>query len=111
MLKGETITLYKKTANGLDEFNRQKWTETSISVENVLIAPMSETEIIDTLNLTGRKAIYQLAVPKGDSNEWENCRVSFWGRTFRVIGKPIEGQEHMIPLLWNKKIRVEEIDG
>ena len=111
MLKGETVTLYAKTPNGSDEFNRQEWTETAVSVPNVLIAPMSETEILDVLNMTGRKAIYQLAVLKGDDNDWENCRVNFWGRTFRVIGKPIEGQEHMIPLLWNKKVRVEEING
>ena len=36
--------------------------------------------------LYGRRELYQIAVPKGDSHRWSNCRVSFFGKMWRVIG-------------------------
>ena len=83
--------------------------ETPVEVENVLVAPLSDDEILETLNLTGRRARYQLGLPKGDTHSWENNRVAFFGETFRVIGHPTEGIEHLIPLSWNKKVKVESI--
>lgn len=110
-MKGITVTLYERTQTGKDAFNRPVWKETPVDVENVLVAPLSDEEIIQTLNMTGRRASYQLGVPKGDAHEWENCRVSFFGETFRVIGHPTEGISDLIPLSWNKKVKVESITG
>lgn len=107
MLKGIEVTLYTVTQAGVDDFNRPIYTETAVPVDNVLVAPMSDEEVLDTLNLTGRKAKYQLAIPKGDTNDWENRKVSFFGEDWRVIGHPTEGIDENIPLLWNKKVKVE----
>lgn len=107
MLKGITVTLYTVTQTGTDDFNRPIYTETAVPVDNVLVAPLSDEEVLDTINLTGRKAKYQLGIPKGDAHDWENRRVSFFGEDFRVIGHPTEGIESMIPLAWNKKVKVE----
>ena len=111
-MRGITITLYERTQTGTDEFNRPEYTETPVQVENVLVAPAGETgeEITDTTDLVSRRAAYTLALPKGDAHEWENCRVQFWGEIFRVIGKPTQGIEAMIPLNWNRKVRVERIE-
>ena len=109
IIRGQTVILYEKTENGEDDFNKTLYEETPVEVANVLISPMSETEVLDTFNLTGKKAVYQLAIPKGDTHDWENKKVEFWGRQWRTIGKPIEGQEELIPLLWNKKVRVESV--
>ena len=110
-MKGITITLYERTESGTDAFNRPTYTETATDVENVLVAPLSDDEIIQTLNLTGRRARYQLGIPKGDTHDWENCRVAFFGEDWRVIGHPTEGHDHLIPLAWNKKVKVESITG
>lgn len=107
MLKGITVTLYEKTENGRDSTNRTIYRETPTEVSNVLVAPSTETEVLDSLNLTGRKAIYTLGIPKGDQHDWENVRVDFFGRKWKTIGMPVEGIEAMIPLDWNKKVRVE----
>lgn len=107
MLKGVPITLYEVTQTGTDDFNRPVYSETAVTVDNVLIQPMSDQEILDTLNITGKRAEYKLAVPKGDTHQWENRRVSFFGQDWRVIGKPLEGIEAMLPLAWNRQIRVE----
>lgn len=110
MLRGITVVLYEETQIGVDAFNRPIVTENAVNVENVLVAPMSDDDIINELNLSGRKAIYQLGIPKGDEHDWENKKVSFFGETFRVIGKPTVGIDEMIPLVWNKKAKVEIIE-
>lgn len=50
---------------------------------------------------------YMLAIPKGDTHEWQDKRVDFFNMSFRTIGYPIQGIEENIPLDWNKKIKAE----
>lgn len=109
MLKGITVSLAQRAQTGTDAFLRPVYSEVYVDVENVLIAPVSDTEVLETLNLTGKKAVYQLAIPKGDAHEWENCRVRFFGETWRVIGKPTKGLDELIPLDWNMKVKVESV--
>lgn len=110
-LKGITVTLYTKTQTGMDDFHRPIYTETAVDVDNVLVAPASEQEILDTLELTGRRVVYTLGLPKGEANNWTDKKVRFFGQDFRTIGAPVEGIEAMIPLEWNRKVRCERIDG
>lgn len=110
-LKGITVKLYEKTQTGTDPFNRPVFEEQEIEIGNVLIGRPSEEEITDVLNLTGRKAVYTLGIPKGDEHNWTNRKVSFFGEDFQTIGEPIEGIEGMIPLEWNRKVRCERING
>ena len=109
-MKGITITLYEATESGKNAFNETTYTEPPVEVDNVLIAPASESEILDTMNLYGRKAVYVLGIPKGDTHDWENRKVSFFGEDWRVFGIPSEGLEHLIPLDWNKKVMVERYE-
>lgn len=104
------MILHTVTQTGVDGFNRPVYAVNDVTVHNVLVAPVSDTEVLDTLNLTGRKAVYQLGIPKGDTNDWENREVVFFGETFRVIGMPTEGIDDMIPLSWNKKVKVERVE-
>lgn len=108
-IKGISITLYEISSTGTDEFNHPILIETPVTVDNVLVAPVSDQEVLDTINLTGRKAIYQLAIPKGDTHDWENRKIEFFGSSFRAIGKPTQGIDSLIPLGWNKKVKVESI--
>ena len=109
MLKGITIELSQRIMTGTDPFNRPVFEMTFVSVDNVLVSPMNDAEVLETLNLTGKKAVYQLAIPKGDEHEWENQRVRFFGEEWRVIGKPTKGVDAMIPLSWNMKVKVESV--
>jgi hypothetical protein len=108
MIHGIPVTLYERTQTGTDALNYPVYEETPVVVENVLVAPMSAQEVLDTLNLTGKRAMYQLGIPKGDAHNWEDCRVDFFGQKFRVIGPVTEGIEELIPLSWNRKVQVEK---
>lgn len=106
-LKGITITLIKKAETGKDPFGKPIYKDVPIDVENVLIAPASADDVINELNLSGKKAIYTLAIPKSDTNDWENVEVVFFGKRWKTFGIPLEGLDHLIPLKWNKKVMVE----
>jgi len=111
-MRGITVILLESVSSETDPFNRPIREEVEVPVENVLVSPDSPggEEVLNDLNLTGRKAVYTLGIPKGDSHRWEGNRVRFFGQTWQVIGKPTEGIEHLIPLAWNKKVRVEAIE-
>lgn len=110
-MNGITVTLYDRTQTGTDALNRPVYTETPVSVGNVLVAPMSTNEVLETYTLTGRMAVYQMAIPKGDSHEWTaGKRVNFFNADWRIIDIPEEGIESLIPLSWNKKVRVERYE-
>ncbi len=109
-IRGITIKLYHNVEIGRDAFNAPISNDAYEEVENVLVAPVSSTEVLETLELTGKKAVYQLAIPKGDTHDWEDKTVEFFGKTWRTIGFPTEGIEDMIPLSWNRKVQVERYE-
>lgn len=106
-LRGITVELEVLTPDGKDEANRQQYTSEFVAVENVLVGIPKEQEILDTLNLSGRKAVYTLGIPKGDTHNWTDKKVRFWGQTYRTIGHPVTGIPELIPLDWGQNVRVE----
>ena len=65
MIKGITIQLVNKVDTGnVDELNHAIYFEQYVTVNNVLVAPSSGPEIIDSVNLYGKKALYTLAFQK-----------------------------------------------
>lgn len=110
-MNGITVILYDRTQTGTDPFNQPIYSEEAVSVNNVLVAPMSDEEVLQMYTLTGRKAVYQMGIPKGDEHEWTaGKKVRFFDKDWRIIGLPQEGIEHLIPLSWNKKVRVERYE-
>lgn len=111
-IKGITITLISKQEIKKDPFGNPVFGEVEIVVDNVLVAPVpiADMDVINNLSLTGRKAVYTLAIPKGDTNVWENQEVRFFGERWRAFGIPIQGIENLIPLDWNKKVMVERYE-
>ena len=109
-MKGITVTLWDKQQTGVDPFMKPIYEEVPVQVSNVLVAPTSADDIIDQQDLEGRKAAYTLAIPKGDTHDWENRRIDFFGQSWRSYGIPLEGIDANIPLAWNKKVTVERYE-
>lgn len=107
MIKGITITLINKKEVGKDPLGAPIYEDVEIEVDNVLVSPTSTDDIVNQLTLTGKKAVYTLAIPKGDTNTWEGQEVRFFGKRWRVFGTELQGIESLIPLDWNKKVMVE----
>lgn len=110
MIKGITVTLINKQEVGKDPFGNSIYEDVPIEVENVLVSPTSTDDIVNQLNIDGKKAVYTLAIPKGDENDWEDAEVIFFGKRWRTFGFVTQGIEHLIPLDWNKKVMVERYE-
>lgn len=106
MIKGITVILYERTQSGVNELNDAVYTEIPVTVNNVLVTPVDSTEIVNSITLEGKKAVYELCLPKGDAHEWENCRVSFFGEDWIAFGLTREYIEANVPLSWNRKVKV-----
>lgn len=102
-IKGITVKLYNQIPQGPDDFGNETYQETEVDVENVLVSPASSDDVISSLNLYGKKAVYTLAIPKGNTNIWEDQIVEFFGQKYRVYGFVVQGIEDNIPLAWNAK--------
>ena len=110
-MRGITITLYDRTQTGVDALNNPIYAETPVSVENVLVSPLSATEVTETYALTGRRAEYQISLLKGDTHDWSaGKRVDFFGKQWRIIATVEEGIEHLVPTRWHKKVQVERYE-
>lgn len=102
------LTEYEKT--GVDAFNRDILTPTTTTVDKVLIGEPSSDDVINEMNLSGHKIAYTLAIPKTDTHSWIDADVTFFGETFHTIGVPTQGIDALIPLEWNKKVKVERYE-
>ena len=110
MIKGITVTLINKQEVGKDPFDNPIYDDVPIEVENVLVTPTSTDDVVDQLDLTGKKAVYTLAIPKVDDNDWEDVEVLFFGQKWRTFGFVTQGIDHLIPLDWSKKVMVERYE-
>lgn len=109
LIKGITVYLHVKTRSGVDDFNRQLYDEELVPIENVLVAPLAQDgdAALSEIALNTKSARYQLAIPKGDTHNWEDCIVDFFGATWKSTGYSTLGIEDLIPLDWNRKVVVE----
>ena len=110
MIKGITVILVDKISDGVDPFGTPINKKNKIPVDNVLVTPSTTDDMVNQLNLTGKKAVYTLAIPKGDEHDWEDKEVRFFGQTWRTFGFVTQGIDHLIPLNWNKKVMVERYE-
>lgn len=109
-IKGITVTLIQRVETGKDPFGSPIYEDIEVPVNNVLVSPTLSDDVVNQLNLTGRKAVYTLAIPKNDIHEWANQEVRFFNARWRVFGEPLQGIDDLIPLDWNKKITVERYE-
>lgn len=109
-IKGITVTLYQNVKTGSDGFGADIFEEQAAQVEDVLVATASADDVINSVQLEGKKAVYLLGIPKGDTHEWEDKTIEFFGKKFRSFGPVQEGIEELVPTRWHKKVTVERYE-
>lgn len=109
-IKGITVTLINERKVGEDEFGADIYEQEETDVGNVLVAPVSTNEVTDALNMYGKKAIYNIAIPKEDTHMWKDGKVKFFGETWKVFGLPKRGISENVPLDWNETWMVERYE-
>lgn len=84
--------------------------DTAETVSNVLVGNPASVGVVDLPNSSGALESYTLAIPKGDTHDWVNRTLEFFGKKFRTIGIPLQGIEANIPLFWHKQVIVQKLD-
>ncbi len=107
MITGIDVILHTKTQTGTDPLGAPIYAQTVETVQNVLVGEPTADDLINELQLYGKRLAYTLAIPKGDSHDWDDVEVEFFGKKFRTYGTAVQGIEHLVPLNWNKKVKVE----
>lgn len=110
MIKAITVRLFSPVTQSLDGFGEPVTTETFEDVPGVLVYPTTGDAIVTDLQIYGKRSIYELCIPKGDSHQWEDKNVEFFGKRFHVFTPEIEYIDENVPLRWNKKVRVERLE-
>lgn len=106
-IHGIPITLIDKQVVSTDPFGSPVVKDVEILVDNVLVSPSTTDDVTSQMSLTGKVAVYTLAIPKGDTHDWQDKEVEFFGQRWRTFGFATEGIDDLIPLSWNKKVMVE----
>ena len=109
-IHGIPITLIDKQVVSVDPFGSPVVKDVEILVDNVLVAPATTEDVTNQLSLTGKKISYTIGIPKGDTHDWKEKEVRFFGKRWKTVGIPLEGIEDLIPLEWNKKVMVERYE-
>ncbi len=109
-IKGITVTLFERREIGRDKLNAPIYEEKPVAVENVLVSPAAAEDIVGDNQLYGKRAEYELSIPMGDTHKWEDCRVDFFGYSWRVFGPPRVWIGSMVPGPWNQKVKVERYE-
>ena len=107
MIQGIDVTLHVRTKTGTDAANAPIYTDTLATVSNVLVTPVNSDDVIKNIELYGKKAEYELCIPKGDAHSWEDTLVEFFGATWKTFGFTRQYIDANVPLLWNAKVKVE----
>lgn len=106
-LEGIPVILHDKVQTGTDAFKAPVFEETAVVVENVLVCPVSTDGIVGDNQPEGKRAVYELCIPKENTNVWEDRVVEFFGQRWKTFGIPLQWQESLIPGPWNRKVKVE----
>lgn len=103
---GVSVVLHEKTKTGVDGMNNPVYSVTATTVNNVLVGQPETDDITSSISLYGKKIVYMLGLPKGDSHNWTDSIVEIFGEPFMTFGDVIQGIEANVPTPWHKKVRV-----
>lgn len=106
MIKGETVILIEQEQKGFDAFNAPIYEETQIPVSNVIVGQPNTDEVINDMSLYGKRLLFTLGIPKGDSHDWTNKPVIIRGQRFLTYGFPLTQTEANVPTIWNTQVKV-----
>lgn len=111
MIRGRQITLHRPKSTSVDGFNNQviEWEDETI--KNVLIEPLSTTDLTTIERVNGDKVSLKLHLPKTYQLDTRGCECTVDGYRYKVIGAPTPYMQENTPTKWNYPIEVERIDG
>ena len=107
MIIGETVVLIEKTVTGQNAIGEDIVEPVETEVKNVLIGTPSTDAVVEDLNIYGKRLLFVLGIPKGDTHNWKDAEIHIRGQKFRSYGFPLTQTEENVPGPWNTQVKVE----
>jgi hypothetical protein len=98
---------------GTDALNNPIYSVGWTSVHNVIVGRPDSSDISDTLTIYGKKIVYWIGIPKGDTHVWQDRKIQLpapFNMTVRTFGFVETGIQDLIPLAWGGRIASEVIE-
>lgn len=110
---GMTLIFTKRVATGAkDSFNNPVYSETTVTVNDCLVAPPQEPiDRVESAALDRDSTVVRVHLPKADESDVSDSTFVYDGQQFRMIGKPVKFMNENTPTRWNRYLRAESING
>ena len=111
MIKGETVTVECKYPVGTDEFNQTVYGTAELEVADVLVAPASGSDVIESNRPDGAQVRYTLHFPKSYIGKLDGLRVKVRGEWLDIVGSPRRYTAENTPGKWNMQAEAGVVNG
>lgn len=110
---GETVHILRLEQIGVDDGNMPVYAYPPVyePIENVLVAPGSRQDLIETIRPDGVVINYTLHFPKTFDERLKNRRILVRGRECKVVGDPDHYMLESTPTPWWMPVEVTATDG
>lgn len=112
MITGITVTFTKQVADGVDDLNDATNTTEEVTIDNVLIAPITEpTNARETQALEQSRDQVRVHLPKATDEVIGDSTFEWGGKVFKVDSDSVPFMNENTPGDWNRYFRAECVNG
>jgi len=109
-MKGMTLVFKKDVETGLNQFNEPITETQEISVDDCLIAPVTEpTTAREQQAISQSRIQMRIHIPKAFDGDVSNSTVDYDGKTFEVDSDSVSFMLENTPTRWHRYFRAEAI--
>lgn len=110
LMIGTQLTFSKKVEAGRDALNNPTWSTEDITIDDCLIAPISEpTSAREQQAMDQSRVQVRIHLPKADSRDVSGSTVVWDGMTFTVDNDGVAFMTENTPTRWNRYFRAEAV--
>ena len=110
MIRGEDVTVLRKSASGTDAMGEPDITWESETVPDVLWSQAESERLSDGTRPGGTDDTVTFHFPKAYTDDLSGCRISVQGRIYDVLGDPIGYIPAITPGKWNRTVTGRKVE-
>lgn len=111
-MKGISLTFTKKVEGAKDAFNNPTYTETVVTVDDCLIAPITEPATArEQQAMQQSRDQLRIHLPKASDADVSDSTVVWDGKVFTVDSDSVKFMTENTPTRWDRYFRAECLNG
>jgi len=112
MIAGMAITFTKQVSSGVDALNDPTYTTQDITIEDVLVAPITEpSNAREAQALEQSRDQVRVHLPKVNDQDISDSTFIYEGKAFKVDSASVKLMDANTPTRWNTYFRAECLNG